>query len=160
MSSGTVEIMPGVPTDEATSAEGADRLGKLGHTYYYKGSLYKLVKNVSTTTALTQYAGVAWSDPAIGTATVTATTEAGTGTTGYFAGFAQSAIAAEGFGYIGTGGVIEAFSAGTAAAGALLYIDGTDGRLDTATVGTHDIIGTAIDTGTADAAFTIYMRPL
>ena len=150
--------MPGVPTDKATSTQGYRKLGKLGHTYVYKGSYYKLVKN-NDGSALTQYTGVAWVNPAIGTATVTATTTAGTGTANKFAGFAQSAIAAAGFGYIGVAGVIEAFSAATPAIGDVLFIDSTDGRLDTATIGTHDIVGWAIDTGVANTAFTIYMRP-
>ena len=161
MGSGAIEVMPGVPTDNATATEGSARLGKLGHRYSYKGSEFKLVKNVSTTTALVQYAAQNWSDPAIGTATVTATTAGGTGTDSYLAGVAQSAIAAAGFGYICSGGITEGTSATAAgAAGDLITVEGTDGKFKQATVGTDHIVGHMVDAfASADTVYTVYLNP-
>ena len=78
-----------------------------------------------------------------------------------FAGIAMSAIAASGFGYVCTGGaVVRATSAATPAADDYLRIDGTDGRMDTATEGTHEVLGRAIATGVADTAFNIELYDL
>jgi len=157
MGSGAVTIMPGSPTDTATNAQGPSSLGDLGHEYYYNGSFYKLVKNASTSTATTIYQAVEWSNPAIGTATVTATTVA---SGPYLAGVPQVAIPANGYAYICTGGICEGVSAATPAAGASLYIDSTDGKWGAATAGTHHIQAAAVDTGVADTAFTIYLSRL
>ena len=162
MSAGTLQIMPGVPTDKATSTEGSSKLGKLGQTYvwlgnnsansYYRGSRFKLVKN-NDGSALTQYQAVSWVDETPGTSTVTATTAAGVAN---IAGIAMSAIAASGFGYICVGGaVVRAISAATPAADAFIRVDGTDGRFDTATEGTSNPQGRALALGVADTQFNI-----
>ena len=162
MSAGAVHVMPGLPTDTTTSTQGPGSLGVIGRKYiylgaavansYYPGSIFKLVKN-NDGSALTQYQMVAWVDETPDTSTVTATTAAGSIN---MAGIAMSAIAASGFGYVCVGGaVVRAVSAATPAADAFIRIDGTDGRFDTATEGTHQPLGRAIALGVADTQFNI-----
>jgi len=160
MGSGAVTVMGGVPTDTLAADADPSDLGELGHEYYYNGSFFKLVKNADGS-ALTAFRIVEWSDPAIGTASVTGTTTAGTGTTVYTAGVVQAALAASGgIGFVCSGGLTEGVFGGTTAAGDALYCDDTDGKFAKATVGTHHILGHSVDAGADGTASTVYLNRL
>ena len=64
---GMVQVLGGLATDKATSAEGVHRLGTLGAWYMSPDgqTLLRLVQN-GDGSALTQYAAVAWKNPAAG----------------------------------------------------------------------------------------------
>lgn len=167
MSAGTVQVMPGLPTDNNTSAQGPSSLGRLGQRYvylgassdgnYYKGAEFVLVKN-NDGSALTAFQAVSWVDPTPGTSTVTATTAARDPN---LAGVVQSAIPAGGFGYVCVHGTSEAVAAAAVTALANIEIDGTDGRWDDSAADAADMNHAfAIDTGVADTQFTIYIREI
>ena len=156
---GMVQVLGGLATDKATSAEGVHRLGTLGAWYMSPDgqTLLRLVQN-GDGSALTQYAAVAWKNPAAGTVSVTGTTAA---RDPQLAGVVQSAIAASGFGFIAVSGITEALAAAAVTIDTNIEIDGTDGKWDDSAADAADMKNAwAVDTGVADTQFTILLKGL